>query len=112
MGQNCTRQWFRRQLPGHCEFNLPRKDVLAQIKPIAESLRELEKRHPNMHVFDGVPVLCPPNQKACTNYTNGLRTYIDYSHLTKAGSHLFSDAFDAFLRDHSLLIPQPAKGTS
>jgi peptidoglycan/LPS O-acetylase OafA/YrhL len=106
-GQNCTLQWYRRQLGPHCQMGKSRATTLVEIEPIASRLRELEKRHSHVHVFDPLPILCPPQQLQCINYSDGQRTYTDYSHLTRAGSILISDAFDAFLEDRDLFVTRP-----
>ena len=104
--QNCTHQWYRTQLPTHCQLDKSRTTTLSEIRPIASRLEELEKRHAHVHIFDPLPFLCPPQQSICTNYTNGLRAYTDYSHLTRSGSRLISDGFEAFLKDRSLLFSE------
>lgn len=109
-GQNCTLQWYRTQLGSHCLLSKPRATTLAEIQPIASRLKALESRYDHVHVFDPLPILCPPEQSTCTNYVDGVRAYSDYSHLTRGGSRLLSDAFDAFLAERSLLVPQPSQG--
>ncbi len=101
--QNCTLQWYRTSLSPNCFLSKPRDQLLEEISPIATRLNELEKRHPNLHVFDPLPYLCKPDQLNCKNYVDGTRMYTDYSHLTQAGSRLISDGFEEFLRKRSLL---------
>lgn len=107
--QNCTLQWYRTTLSPHCFLRKSREQTLNEIAPIAERLKELETRYPNVYVFDPLPYLCKPEQSDCTNYIDGVRMYSDYSHLTKAGSRLISNGFEEFLRNRGLLKSKPAK---
>lgn len=112
-GQNCTLQWYRKDLPPHCFLIKSREKLLAEINPITTRLKLLENRHSNLHIFDPLPYLCKPNLKSCTNYANGMRLFTDYSHLTKAGSILISNGFEEFLVKRSLLmVPQTTPPTS
>lgn len=101
--QNCTLQWYRSTLLPHCFLSKPRDQTLAEINPILTRLKALENQHANVYIFDPLPYLCEPDHHSCTNYVDGVRMYSDYSHLTKAGSRLISNGFEAFLRKHSLL---------
>lgn len=107
-GQNCTLQWYRTKLLPHCVLSKTRTKTLAEINPIASRLKNLEMAHSNVHIFDPLPYLCKSDQLTCSNYVNGIRTYVDYSHLTKAGSQLLSNGFEEFLVKRSLLKIKPA----
>jgi hypothetical protein len=74
----------------------------------------LERRHQHFYVYNPFSQLCPANLETCSNYLEGHRTYIDYSHLTRAGSAFLVKDFDAFLQRHQIipspqLQPQPVK---
>jgi len=112
--ENCTLQWFRPSLNGACLYSRPRQEILDEIEPIASGLKELERRHQHFYVYNPFSQLCPANLETCSNYLGGHRTYIDYSHLTRAGSGVLVQDFDAFLQRHQIipspqLQPQPVK---
>jgi hypothetical protein len=112
--ENCTLQWFRPSLNGACLYSRPRQEILDEIEPIASGLKELERRHQHFYVYNPFSQLCPANLETCSNYLDGHRTYIDYSHLTRAGSGFLVKDFDAFLQRHQIipspqLQPQPVK---
>jgi len=104
--ENCTLQWFRSSLDESCMYKRPRQEILNEIEPIAKALKTLENRYKNFHVYNPFSKLCPPNQEICSNYLDGRRTYIDYSHLTRAGSSILVNYFDAFL-NRNQIIPSP-----
>jgi hypothetical protein len=101
--ENCTLQWFRSSLDEACMYSRPRQEILNEIGPIAKGLEELESRYKNFHIFNPFAKLCPPNLQTCSNYLDGHRTYIDYSHLTRAGSGLLVKDFDAFLNRNQII---------
>ncbi len=101
--ENCTLQWFRDRLDRSCLFSRPRMEIINEIKPIETVVTDLSQRHRRFYVYNPFPLLCPPEFTTCTNYLNGRRTYIDYSHLTRAGSGLLVDDFEAFLARNKLI---------
>lgn len=108
--ENCTLQWFRPSLNEACLYRRPRQEILNEIAPIAEGLEKLARRHNHFFVYNPFSQLCPPDLTTCSNYLNGRRTYIDYSHLTRAGSGFLVQDFDAFLTKHQILLqPQAAQ---
>jgi hypothetical protein len=102
--ENCTLQWFRSSLNEACIYSRPRQEILNEIEPIARGLEALERRYKNFFVYNPFPQLCPPNLQICSNYVDGHRTHIDYSHLTRAGSGLLVKDFDAFLNLNQIIL--------
>jgi hypothetical protein len=105
--ENCTLQWFRPSLNKACLYQRPRQEILDEIAPIAQGLETLSKSHDYFFVYNPFPKLCPPQLTICSNYLEGRRTFIDYSHLTRAGSAFLVHDFDAFLKSHQLLLQPP-----
>lgn len=103
--ENCTLQWFRPSLDRSCLYSRPRSEIINEIKPIAAVLNDLSDRHRGFYVYNPFSLLCPPELATCSNYQNGRRTYIDYSHLTRAGSGFLVDDFEAFLARNNLIKP-------
>jgi hypothetical protein len=85
-------------------YSRPRQEILNKIEPIARGLKALEHRYKNFFVYNPFSQLCPPNLQICSNYVDGQRTYIDYSHLTRAGSVLLVKDFDAFLNRNQIIL--------
>jgi len=85
-------------------YRRPRQEILNEIGPIAKGLESLERRYKHFFIYNPFSQLCPPNLQTCSNYLDGHRTYIDYSHLTRAGSGFLVKDFDAFLNRNQIIF--------
>jgi len=97
----CFPEWFRppSAIPADCQpFHINRDAALRDTRPQRELQRRLLARHPNIHVFDPFPLLCPPGQATCSTHRQGVMLFNDGIHLTTTGAQDLVPAFEAFLR--------------
>ena len=79
-----TRQWFNVSEPAVCNY-YSKDATLKRRKPLDEVLTKLERNHPNFHVLDLLPTLCP--EETCKmRLDDGTYLYRDIS------SHLSVEA--------------------
>jgi peptidoglycan/LPS O-acetylase OafA/YrhL len=108
----CFPEWFRplRVIPSACKpFQVNRDAALRGTRSLRDLQRRLRERHPNIHVFDPFPILCPPGQPTCSTHRQGVMLFNDGLHLTTAGAQDLFPAFDAFLQ--TVLPPPEEAGT-
>jgi peptidoglycan/LPS O-acetylase OafA/YrhL len=98
----CIPQWFRPRVPAGCVLSQPRQELLEEAAPIVAQLKQLQRRHKNLLLFDPFPILCPASEENCTNYRDGLMLYLDNNHLNTAGSEFLVDDFRRFLHSYGL----------
>jgi hypothetical protein len=81
------KQWFHISEPPICTY-FSREETIERRKPLATVLSTLERTHPNFHVLDLLPVLCPGT--ACRmRDERGVFLYRDMaSHLSMEANHL------------------------
>jgi lysophospholipase L1-like esterase len=97
----CFPEWFRppSAIPADCQpVHINRDAALRDTRPQRELQRRLLARHPNIHVFDPFPLLCPPGQPTCSTHRQGVMLFNDGLHLTTTGAQDLVPAFEAFLR--------------
>jgi lysophospholipase L1-like esterase len=99
---NCTREWFR-PLDKKCILSSNRSAIMSKSEPIIRRFQELERNHANLYLYDPMPVFCPPSNKACHNYMNAERVFIDGDHLNLIGADLLAPDLANFLAKHRLL---------
>ncbi len=100
---NCTPQWYRPQIPDYCILRKNRQQTLDEIAPIAQRLQRLQATYANFHVYDALPLICPPGWKECSNYDGDAGLYTDFSHLSDLGSRRVTEDFQGFLRENGIL---------
>ncbi len=86
---------------GSCDIS--RAELEPLIRSVHERLAEIERRHPNVHVFDQYDLFCPPGQARCSAIQDYTLLYRDRDHLNSGGSMFFYKPFVDFLVKHRLL---------
>ena len=79
------KQWLNIGEPTICNY-LSRAETLHRRRPLSNLLAKIERTHPNFHVLDLMPVLCPG--PICRMQSGDTVLYRDYwAHLTIEASH-------------------------
>lgn len=97
----CSDQWFR--LPSRsCDVSVTRSFLDRRFpERWFEEVAERERKWPNLHVFDPLPVYCP--QTTCNRMVQGVNAFKDTHHLSPRGAMLMLEPFAAFLAQAGLL---------
>jgi len=79
---NSSSQWFNYLSRDECRkmHSISREEYLKQAGLFTQSIRKIEAKNPNFHVWDISKILC--NEKSCPSHLNGTRLYQDTKHLS------------------------------
>jgi len=69
----------------------PRAEVDARQRPYRQIVSDVQRKIPQLRVFDPTPYLC--DDQWCHAIVNGELLYVDESHLSREGSLFFADKF-------------------
>jgi peptidoglycan/LPS O-acetylase OafA/YrhL len=77
------------RLPGStCSPQVPREALAASRARYTETVRKIQREHPDLTVIDSIPSLC--GAKSCSQVSRGQILYSDKMHLSPAGGRLLA----------------------
>lgn len=84
--------WFNRHNP-ICKqgLTMPRVELLEHRAAIMRSLKTLQMRFPELHIWDPFPLLCP--SKTCLSFDGDQPLFFDADHLSAHGNRVLYPSF-------------------
>lgn len=97
----CTPEWFRPSQPvsaACAPATIARSEHLRKVAAMREILQRLQRKNPNVHVYDPLDQICPATTPICSTHHNDTMLFSDSNHITNTAARSLYPSFRNFLK--------------